>query len=707
MSRNPDIIFLTEYIKNVLYFAVFKSGRVPVNCCNTHYFCIDDDLIYENYYLDFGPLNLGCVYKYYKLLNDKINLHSQNQVLIHYTSADSRKKANAAFLIGCFGVLYLCLSADQAYKPLLREQFVPFQDACQQKSPYTITILDCLEGLAKARDFNFFNFQDFNVAEYIKLDKLQGGDLNWIIPGKFLAFIGPVDNTYSVYNPPEMYVAYFIHNNVKVVIRLNKRLYDSNTFTSNGILHYDLYFPDGSCPQKHIVMKFLEISEETTGAIAVHCKAGLGRTGTLIGSYLIKHYRMSAHEAIAWMRICRPGSVIGHQQEWLEKIEPWLIKQGNIYRRRMFQDVNQFPKHEYGIYSFVKTTYLQRAMLSKSSTPTSRRKLSPSELSSGSRPISRKMFGEVEKNFKREDHNWHQKSFLQNQKIIIDKEKSFYKEAISKDFSKTKNIHDCETHVISSRPSRFSKHLKSIKSKGRNDDKAPDRSVQYSCAKQNRQCQLQNLIKISTPQYRLSEFKYELTNANIFAKEEPKELLQPQFRRRLGRSPSPPVTRMINEPTIASNSVCAQQLRKSNSNEKKINKPKVSKHRRGSVGGVSLDAQKSAPMEHRASSVRSDERPTATQGDLLNGIKFSRRLKESLKAENHSKTFDKSSMTPLRAAWGPAHAHEPTFSTTKEPKLNKKGSGQATVPQHQGSIGKPNSRANSPKITRPALTTFY
>ena len=47
--------------------------------------------------------------------------------------------------------------------------------------------------------------------------------------------------------------------------------------------------------------------------------AGLGRTGTLIGCYLMKHYGFSAHEAIAWIRICRPGSIIGHQQAWLER----------------------------------------------------------------------------------------------------------------------------------------------------------------------------------------------------------------------------------------------------------------------------------------------------------------------------------------------------------------------------------------------------
>ena len=45
--------------------------------------------------------------------------------------------------------------------------------------------------------------------------------------------------------------------------------------------------------------------------------AGLGRTGTLIACYIMKHYKFTAAEAIAWIRICRPGSVIGPQQEFL------------------------------------------------------------------------------------------------------------------------------------------------------------------------------------------------------------------------------------------------------------------------------------------------------------------------------------------------------------------------------------------------------
>lgn len=60
---------------------------------------------------------------------------------------------------------------------------------------------------------------------------------------------------------------------------------------------------------------------------------------------------MSARESIAWMRICRPGSVIGQQQGWLEKVENWLWRQGSEYRLQHFDDGDKIPHHRYGVYS--------------------------------------------------------------------------------------------------------------------------------------------------------------------------------------------------------------------------------------------------------------------------------------------------------------------------------------------------------------------
>ena len=83
------------------------------------------------------------------------------------------------------------------------------------------------------------------------------------------------------------------------------------------------------------------------GALAVHCKAGLGRTGVLICSYMIKHHGFTAEEAIGYIRICRPGSVIGLQQNYLIQMHGKLVREGQLYRQQLKSQVRP-GAHRFG-----------------------------------------------------------------------------------------------------------------------------------------------------------------------------------------------------------------------------------------------------------------------------------------------------------------------------------------------------------------------
>ena len=139
----------------------------------------------------------------------------------------------------------------------------------------------------------------WSITALLRLDACACGR-GCRVSDKFIAFAGPhdarkvEDGYYTLV--PEDYIPYFRQKRVALVIRLNKAFYDKQRFIGAGIQHADLYFDDGSTPSPMVLQRFLRMCEETPGVIAVHCKAGLGRTGTCIGCYLMKHYRWTAAE---------------------------------------------------------------------------------------------------------------------------------------------------------------------------------------------------------------------------------------------------------------------------------------------------------------------------------------------------------------------------------------------------------------------------
>lgn len=318
---------VAELIKNKLYFVIVDQGSpLPFSDNINLYFTTDESFIYTPLKDDYGPLNLGLLYKYCKLLKEKIeDPANKDKNMYHATNGDEVTRTNAAVLVGAFMIMVMKNTAEETFaalSSLTKHTFAKFHDCWNSPNTPGISLLDCYRGIYRAISHGFFDYATFNVQEYDMRQEVANGDMNWIIPGKIVAFKGPRTTPKNQPSyPPAFYLTHLTKMGIKTIVRLNKVHYDKMVFTDGGLYHYDLYFGDGTIPSPSIVEEFLQIvtRQSLVGGIGVHCKGGIGRTGTLICAYLIRQYNFSANEAVAWVRICRPGSVMGKQQIFLQE----------------------------------------------------------------------------------------------------------------------------------------------------------------------------------------------------------------------------------------------------------------------------------------------------------------------------------------------------------------------------------------------------
>ena len=327
------------------------DSRTKINDAWSTYFSIDGVLHYQGFCDDFGPMSLGTTYEFFKLLDKHLNENPGHSVVLQ-SKMDARALTNAVFLLGSYLLIkHSTLQPDAVlalFQPV-KHLLVSFRDVSPGEQNFHLHLRDCWGGLWRAKQLGWVKpgFHGFDAREYAHYGDPWSADLHEMVPGKFVALRGPKsmpagqqwrdvttgDGRFSHRElGPAHYIDILRQLDVQAVVRLNAPEYSQEVFTEAGLGFADLFFEDCTCPPADVVAKFMMIAEGLPGALAVHCKSGLGRTGTLIALYMMQHHGFGAREAMGWLRIVRPGSVIGPQQQYLVEREAVMRRTGSRYR---------------------------------------------------------------------------------------------------------------------------------------------------------------------------------------------------------------------------------------------------------------------------------------------------------------------------------------------------------------------------------------
>ncbi len=132
----------------------------------------------------------------------------------------------------------------------------------------------------------------------------------WVRPGKLLA--GPNPSAFhedvtqgNITRLLEAGVTYF----VDLTEPDERESYDP--FLPDGIIHHRLAIPDFGTPSvEHMcaILNTIDTALEQGRVVYVHCMGGIGRTGTTVGCYLVRHGLTGQEALLEIARLLHDGS---------------------------------------------------------------------------------------------------------------------------------------------------------------------------------------------------------------------------------------------------------------------------------------------------------------------------------------------------------------------------------------------------------------